>query len=132
MRALEHSPEGPSATPWTLTGDGVQRQEGEPLCCARCGHRVSDGRERTERLGRHEHGFMNPHGFSFRVGCFAAAPGCAAAGPATLEHTWFPGLAWRLALCAGCGEHLGWVYEGEGDRFWGLVLARIDPCGRGA
>lgn len=27
------------------------------------------------------------------------------------EHSWFPGYAWRLAVCPQCGAHMGWTFE---------------------
>lgn len=40
--------------------------------------------------------------------------------------TWFPGRAWRIALCRGCGVHLGWSFEKEAmPPFFGLVKDRL-------
>ncbi|MDZ7750689.1 MAG: cereblon family protein [Gammaproteobacteria bacterium] len=100
-------------------GDGA-------LLCALCRHPVTHPRERIVRAGAHEHGRMNPAGFSFHLACFAAAPGAMVVGPATLEHTWFAGHGWRIALCGGCGEQLGWRFEApDGDRFYGLIVGRL-------
>ena len=79
---------------------------------------------RIEVAGAHEHTKRNPGGFEFRIGCFRAAPGCVPWGDACAEHTWFAGYAWQIALCRRCGSHLGWGFEG-GDRFYGLVVARL-------
>ena len=69
---------------------------------------------------------MNPVGLVFHFGCFAEAIGCLIVGPDSLEYAWFPGFAWRYALCASCGEHLGWQFRnGETDRFFGLILNRL-------
>ncbi|XP_022788151.1 uncharacterized protein LOC111328060 isoform X3 [Stylophora pistillata] len=27
------------------------------------------------------------------------------------EHSWFPGYAWRVAVCPQCGAHMGWSFE---------------------
>lgn len=100
---------------------------GRALVCARCGHRVTDEAARTERSGLHEHSQVNPHGYIWCFGCFSRAPGCAPRGAPTTEFTWFSGYAWQLAHCRGCDLHLGWMFAGEGDRFWGLITERIVP-----
>jgi hypothetical protein len=97
---------------------------GRVLRCRRCGHAIARDDGRIEMSGAHEHVLCNPAGEVFGVGCFAAAPGCRAIGPATDFYSWFPGYAWRVGVCGGCGEHLGWSY-GERPDFWGIVLARL-------
>lgn len=97
-----------------------------PLRCTACGHPVTDAAQRTDRGGAHAHRFVNPLGLEFRIGCFAAAPGCTLIGEATIEHTWFAGHAWRIALCRRCGLHLGWGYSAAGGGgFFGLILDRL-------
>jgi hypothetical protein len=98
---------------------------GRRIVCRTCGSTVTSTRARVEVAGAHEHTKRNPAGFVFRIGCFRDAPGCAPWGDACAEHTWFAGYSWRIALCRGCGVHLGWAFEGPGDPFHGLVLARI-------
>lgn len=106
--------------------DSTANDHDEGLLCALCRHPVTHPRERTVRSGAHEHGRINPAGFSFHLACFAAAPGATAVGPATLEHSWFAGYGWRIALCGGCGEQLGWRFEApDGDRFFGLIVGRL-------
>ena len=47
-------------------------------------------------------------------------------GQPTTEFTWVPGFAWRHALCANCGHHLGWrCQNSDGNSFFGLVLNRL-------
>jgi hypothetical protein len=76
--------------------------------------------------GRHAHRRSNPFGITFDFWCFDAAGGALSVGRPTTEHTWFPGHAWSFALCGGCGEHLGWLFEGEAPpRFFGLVCDRL-------
>lgn len=94
------------------------------LRCAACGHQVSSEGERISVLGTHAHTCTNPHGFTYHIGCFQRAPGCAQVGPSYLEHTWFAGYRWQIAVCGNCGEHLGWLFRGDGS-FWGLILARL-------
>jgi hypothetical protein len=72
---------------------------------------------------------MNPAGLLFHIGCFGEAIGCTVVGPDSLEYPWFPGFAWRFAMCAACGRHLGWQFRSEGKpSFFGLILDRlVDP-----
>lgn len=102
-----------------------QPEKEKRLFCAQCRHPITHQDERIRVSGAHEHTCTNPHGFTFHIGCFRAASGCAASGEATLEHTWFAGYAWKVALCANCGMQLGWRYEAPEDRFYGLILDRL-------
>ncbi|MBL6958482.1 MAG: hypothetical protein ISR52_05830 [Rhodospirillales bacterium] len=102
-------------------------QDDDPLYCAVCGNLATRERWRMAKDGSHEHTFFNPIGLTFLVLCFKEAPGCTTAGDATEEHTWFPGFSWRYALCRGCGEHLGWLYESRDGltAFFGLIGPRL-------
>jgi hypothetical protein len=95
------------------------------LLCATCRHVVTDQRQRIAVQGGHEHTFANPHGITYRIGCFRDAHGCAVVGEALAEFTWFPGYAWRVGLCTNCQTHLGWRFESRQDYFHGLVLNRL-------
>jgi hypothetical protein len=103
----------------------LQEQLDDTIRCRRCQHDVTAGRYAIEVDGSHAHTFRNPAGWSFRLGCFADAPGAAPAGAATYQHTWFPAYAWRYAHCGACGTHLGWWFVGGDDAFAGLVLSRL-------
>lgn len=100
---------------------------GHPIRCAHCGHAVSTTDQRIEQAGAHTHVFTNPAGITFEIGCFRHAPGCETIGESTLEHTWFPGHAWSIGACGGCGTHLGWAFGpgATGDAFHGLILSRL-------
>lgn len=98
---------------------------GRRLRCVACGHVVSEESRRTDVAGGHEHTCTNPHGVTYHIGCFSAAPGCRQIGQGTFEDTWFPGYAWEISLCAGCGAHLGWRFRGAQGGFYGLILARL-------
>ena len=108
---------------------GVLGEPEERLLCLACGHPITSLRERISAGGAHQHTFANPAGFVFRIGCFGRAPGCAQAGTPTLEHTWFPGRAWRYALCGGCRTHLGWAFQDGRSGFFGLILDRLLETG---
>lgn len=99
------------------------------LCCRQCGARITRETHRIERGGAHSHTFTNPHQIPFTLGCFTTADGCRCQGHASMEHTWFPGYAWRIALCSACSNHLGWRFENGGERFFGLILDQLVTCG---
>lgn len=95
------------------------------ISCLACGGFVADPRDRVSVNGAHAHSFINPAGIIFRVGCFATTPGARAAGAATHHWTWFPGFAWRAALCTRCGAHLGWCFDSADASFVALILDRV-------
>lgn len=100
---------------------------GPVLRCRACRFPVTDSGARIEIGGRHGHTFFNPHGLVFDIGCFSRAPGCGVFGKPSTEFTWFSGFAWRLAVCRGCGSHLGWFYspEYDGSSFFGLIFSLL-------
>jgi len=105
------------------------RDGGGPwIRCAHCAERITTTDQRIHQAGAHEHGFENPAGIAYRIGCFRHAPGCRTEGEPTLAWTWFPGHAWSVALCSRCGSHLGWSYGpgGTGNAFYGLILDRLN------
>ena len=92
--------------------------------CAACTTRVAGEDAAIDVAGAHRHRFVNPAGAEFEIGCFTSAA-CRVDGAPTLEHTWFAGFAWSYALCANCRAHLGWCYESDATRFFGLILSRL-------
>ncbi|BAV32738.1 hypothetical protein SCL_0416 [Sulfuricaulis limicola] len=99
------------------------------LFCAACRHPVTHQDQRIPVQGAHEHHCTNPHGIAYHISCFREAPGCAPIGEATTEFTWFPGYAWRIALCTNCRAHLGWRFQSPDDYFHGLIVARLTSAG---
>ena len=125
-RLLERGP-APGTGPGLPEVESASRRADEDaraIRCRACGKAITTSAERTSVAGAHEHTRFNPGGFVFRFGCFRSAPGCAVAGEATSEATWFSGYRWSYALCGGCGTHLGWRFDGEAA-FFGLVLERL-------
>ncbi len=99
---------------------------GRRLLCVVCAQPITADALRVAIEGRHRHRRTNPAGIDFEIGCFSEAPGAAAVGEATTEHTWFAGFSWRISICRGCGCHLGWRFEATGDGFHGLILDRLE------
>lgn len=127
---LEHDPAArDAARPEVRARDPWDEAHGPRLICARCGHPISAGGWALEVAGAHGHSFVNPHGYLYRVGCFRHAPGCAPQGEAQSEYSWFPGYSWQIAVCGGCGAHLGWAFAGREPAFHGLILDRLTPQG---
>jgi hypothetical protein len=120
MSELTTSPVVDDQTATALPTAGLD----DTVRCGACRHDITQHRLAIRVNGSHAHTFRNPAGWSYRIGCFRDAAGAAPLGESTVEHTWFPGYAWRLAHCGGCGRHLGWWFLGT-DAFAGLVLTRL-------
>ena len=114
----------------TLLEHEVFDDEASEIYCAACGHLITRTNWRIAFDGAHEHTLFNPAGVVFRVLCFKEAPGADASGQATTEFTWFDGYAWRIAFCAGCGTHLGWLFDGT-SVFFGLVKPKLTMTASG-
>lgn len=104
----------------------------EPVwLCHACGTHVTRPAWAITPDGEHERVFFNPYGHLFRVLCFGAAPGVTDATPPESGFSWFPGYAWTIAICRGCGDHLGWRYQGDGRGdgappvFFGLIKSKL-------
>lgn len=122
---LKKEPGRPTERPKAEDRAGTGEDSGRVLICAACLHAITTGSARVEKDGRHAHTFSNPHGFVFHIGCFATAPGCDTEGEPTTEHTWFPGHAWQVEACRGCGRHMGWLFTASDTRFHALILDRL-------
>jgi len=111
-------PEGPEAGP--------------VLSCAFCLRPITTADARLDVGGSHEHTFVNPLGFAFRIGCFARAAGLILVGEPTRKWTWFPPCRWQIELCLGCREQLGWLFSSREKAFHGLILDRLVERGEAA
>lgn len=116
---LEDGKQSPDTSAGESTGSGRR------LLCHQCRAPITTEDQRISINDRHEHYFVNPHGYDFHVGCFAQAPGATGAGPATSEWTWFSGYTWQLDHCRNCSAHLGWLFRSKVQVFHGLILSRL-------
>jgi hypothetical protein len=107
------------------TGRETTTPPDDALRCAACDHRITEHAYRSETGGTHEHTFVNPAGFTFRIGCFVAAPGCKHIGSTSDAFSWFPGWTWQVAICGRCRAHVGWIFRCAGEQFHGLILAAL-------
>jgi hypothetical protein len=122
---LKSTPRQPTDVREPARRDVTADDEGRVLVCAACLQAITSTSARIEMSGSHAHTFSNPHGIVFHIGCFAVAPGCGEASEASTLHTWFPGYAWQVAVCRGCGVHLGWLFRSGDSRFHGLIFDRL-------
>ena len=120
----KHGPAPPQGESPAIQGEVATKPERE-ITCAQCGAGVTRDKARIAVNGAHVHTFKNPSAIDYTIGCFGEAHGCLGIGERSTVWTWFPGFAWQVALCAHCGAHLGWGFEGEASRFWGLILERL-------
>jgi hypothetical protein len=95
------------------------------LVCSACGRRITTPDARIEVGGRHEHECVNPHGYRWRIGCFAAAEGVDLASEPESYWSWFPGFTWQIENCAACRQLMGWLYRSGDQQFHGLVLEHL-------
>jgi hypothetical protein len=98
------------------------------LCCRNCGIWIAPVSAILPE-GEMPLVFANPHGMVFELLLLKRAQALRLIGSATEEFTWFQGYAWRVALCAGCGIHLGWCFEAvqgaSPAQFFGLLRREL-------
>jgi cereblon len=109
---------------------GAAIEDGEPIRCRFCGSEIAhegavfgvDDRAAVST-------FFNPQGQLMEVLTVRVAPGLRPVGIPTREFSWFPGTAWQVGACSGCGLQIGWTWRRldgtEPARFAGLLTDRI-------
>jgi hypothetical protein len=103
------------------------------LCCAACGHPVTQVAEKVDILGRHEWAF-GLYNEIVQLGCFRKADGCVGVRQVAHGYSWFRGYAWQIQVCGKCYTQLGWKYTSPEDSFYGLIFDALrdeDPKNRG-
>jgi hypothetical protein len=95
------------------------------VLCRTCAAEVARQRDAISVRSQHCHVCVNPEGISFDIACYRTAAGCRALDEAQTFWSWFPGYAWRLAICRACATQLGWSFASERDAFFGLIRARL-------
>ncbi len=122
---FKNEPRQPAGSRQAEDRVGAREDSGHVLVCAGCLHAITTASARIEMSGSHGHTFSNPHGLVFHIACFGAAPGCEARSDSSTEFSWFPSYSWRVAVCRGCGEHLGWLFVDGDASFHGLIVDRL-------
>lgn len=104
----------------TTTDNGEAAQK---LYCKSCSHVITAQDWKIEINGDVDHTVFNPAGIVFQISCFRDAPGCWATGQPSSDFSWFKNYKWRIALCEGCGQQMGWLFTGIGivPAFFGLI-----------
>jgi hypothetical protein len=95
-----------------------------PLSCRACGATLTFERFAIAPNGEHEHVCANPAGVMFVIRCFSHGESTLVVGEPTLAATWFPGYAWRIALCARCRTHVGWHFTGPSE-LYGFIKSAL-------
>ncbi len=114
---------------WAQFGPGRSRavRARHRLCCVRRGHHRPN--QRIAVHGVHEHGFMNPAGVLFHIGCFAMPWVAPSSGQIVWNTHGSPASHGAIAMCGSCGQHLGWHFRQRGkdehEAFFGLILNRL-------
>jgi hypothetical protein len=106
--------------------EDAEKPDDDVIRCRSCLYVITKPSDSISIGGGHYHAFANPYGIVFEIGCFKNAIGCRYVGIPTDEFTWFSGYHWRVAVCGGCTEHLGWFFSSTGgDSFNGLIMNRL-------
>lgn len=123
----EHEKPGAPAKASETDANLRDKDEGAWYVCRNCRQPIARPSDRITVQGSHSHTFANPSGIVFEIACFASAKGYSFMGPPSNDFTWFSGYAWRIAICAGCLNHIGWFFSaGEGgNSFFGFILDKL-------
>jgi len=112
----------------TVHDESVTSDDERWLCCKNCGTSIALVSAILPE-GEMPLVFANPHGVVFELVLLGHAQALRLIGSRTEEFSWFQGYAWRVALCGGCGIHLGWRFEavrgGSPALFFGLLRSGL-------
>jgi len=103
----------------------TKNEDKKEILCSFCNHPVTDFDMQISVNHSHQHIFANPHGLVFEIGCYKNAKGCKTVSSFSTEFTWFPGYAWKIAVCNSCSSHLGWRFISSDHSFYGLILEKL-------
>uniref|UniRef100_A0A0X3P211 Protein cereblon n=3 Tax=Schistocephalus solidus TaxID=70667 RepID=A0A0X3P211_SCHSO len=78
--------------------------------------------------------YVNPHGIVFDMLTLSRViqGSIELVGDSSTDYSWFPGYAWTIAQCAGCYNHVGWLFTATSEdlrprMFWGIKRDAIVP-----
>ncbi len=113
------------AVPHVYSDDQPVYRRQKRLICKTCSCHITSAEHRTVIDQSHRHTFFNPSGAVFEIGCFRQAYSCNPVGRPSSEFSWFASMVWTPVVCSECLSHLGWVFEGNSRRFYGLILKQL-------
>lgn len=122
----------PDATTDAETEDTPLPEQDQPvLVCRRCRIFIStEASVFSVTEGGAIRVFPNPSGWLRKIVTVRRADNVVPVGAGTTDFTWFAGYAWTIVVCAGCGAHLGWLYEDVAGqplaRFFGLLVDAVE------
>ena len=99
-------------TPWLVLTASTQTTALRKLCCVNCGVEIASksdvytvpGAEGTTGA------YVNPQGYVHQTVTLRSASNIMLMGSPEARDSWFPGFAWTIAYCSGCGNHMGWRF----------------------
>jgi hypothetical protein len=99
--------------------------------CANCGAYITNSAALIKINGAGEHSFVNPAGIQCNFRTFVECSNILISDELFLQHTWFPGYAWRFLVCGACSRHLGWKYDSAKkgavpEGFFGVLVTAVD------
>jgi hypothetical protein len=107
---------GPAPMPEGAPSDATEAEERKSFVCRLCEQEITDGgRMFCMRAASPIQVFPNPFGHMRVIITFKDARNVRVTGDPTGDFTWFANYTWRVVYCATCGNHLGWLFEGDQD-----------------
>lgn len=126
LKSVHEKSEVPAKVSETDT-DLNEKDEEAWYVCRNCRQPIARPSDRIVVQGSHSHTFANPSGIVFEIACFVSATGYSFMGPPSTDFSWFSGHSWRITICAGCLNHIGWFFSAANrdGSFFGLILDRL-------
>lgn len=108
-----------------LNEDEIENSLDRSIHCATCATYLTHSKHAIRVDAAHEHSFVNPQGYLYRIRCFGFVDNVSSAGEPSREFTWFSGYAWTVLLCRQCSQHVGWQFDAVSARFYVLIVDRV-------
>ena len=106
-------------------GSTVDMDDKRCLRCSACDHMLAENAKTAAIDGRANHVCTNPAGFTHSIRCYRHLEGATLVGAPSSEWSWFPPATWQIAQCGRCSAHIGWMFVGREQPFWGCVVQSV-------